>query len=702
MLTNFRVGPWLIQPSLNTIANNGTRLRLEPKVLNVLVYLAEHRGEVVSKDELIRAVWQDACVTDDTLTRAIYELRKVLQDDTKQPKFIQTIPRRGYRLIASINPQDEQTSVDPELPKHPQVKAPEESKHSGASTGMARNKARAILRIPLYMWAVLAPAFLTGAVFILWPVSLPHVVSSSPLTNDGGRKYSPVSDGSRVYFVERERAGFTIFETSIHGGTPIRMPVHLERIALLDLSPSATDLLFGGPVEKKLFSLWILPLPAGSAHRVADVLVSGASFSPDGAQILFTRGSDIYTMKPNGAEQKKILSVANSSLFSPRMSPDGKRLRFTLFDPGAGVANIWEASANGTGAHQLWKDWQPSVGKCCGTWSADGKYFYFNTYYEFVPQDIWVAPGTDSFVNRAPIALTSGPLRYSDPMPARNNETLFVNGSQLRAELIRWDGKAFVPSLSGISATDVEFSRDGEWATYVDYPNMTLWRSRVDGSDRMQLTFAPEAFLPRWSPDGSIIMFTQIRPGSCKTLTVSRDGGTPRQLAAEDSGNQIDATWAPDGGSVVFGRSHLDPDLAIYSFDLKSRRLSKITGSDGLTAPRLSPDGRYLIALTRDWTTLKLYEFVSSTWSDFVRFESGIGYANWSHDSKSVYARIRRPGGREVVRVSLEDRQLKSVLSTEDVDEPNPLWMGLANDDSILLRRDRSARDVYTLHLQTH
>jgi DNA-binding winged helix-turn-helix (wHTH) protein len=121
MPTNFRIGPWLIQPSLNTIANNGARVRLEPKVLNVLVYLAEHRGEVVSKDELMRAVWSDACVTDDTLTRAIYELRKVLQDDTKQPRFIQTIPRRGYRLIASIDSQQEPPAVEAEVDRHQQV-----------------------------------------------------------------------------------------------------------------------------------------------------------------------------------------------------------------------------------------------------------------------------------------------------------------------------------------------------------------------------------------------------------------------------------------------------------------------------------------------------------------------------------------------------------------------------------------------------
>src|SRR3954468_18983692 len=107
MQTEFRLGPWQIQPRLNSATKNGTIVRLEPKVLDVLVYLVERRGEVISKEELIGAIWADSCVSDDTLTRCIYELRKVLEDDVKQPKFIQTIPRRGYRVIASIDRDDD-------------------------------------------------------------------------------------------------------------------------------------------------------------------------------------------------------------------------------------------------------------------------------------------------------------------------------------------------------------------------------------------------------------------------------------------------------------------------------------------------------------------------------------------------------------------------------------------------------------------
>src|SRR5579884_1890517 len=95
----FHLGPWLVQPDLNTITRNDTLLRLEPKIMDVLVFLSERRGQVVPKEELIRGVWSDAFVTEDTLTRCIYELRKVLEDDVRHPTFIQTVPRRGYRLI---------------------------------------------------------------------------------------------------------------------------------------------------------------------------------------------------------------------------------------------------------------------------------------------------------------------------------------------------------------------------------------------------------------------------------------------------------------------------------------------------------------------------------------------------------------------------------------------------------------------------
>src|SRR5215831_4850597 len=88
---NFRVGPWLVEPSLNTLSQNGTSVRLEPKQIEVLVCLARHQGETVSKEKLLQTVWPDTFVGDDVLVRCIFVLRRLFEDDPKQPDFIQTI-----------------------------------------------------------------------------------------------------------------------------------------------------------------------------------------------------------------------------------------------------------------------------------------------------------------------------------------------------------------------------------------------------------------------------------------------------------------------------------------------------------------------------------------------------------------------------------------------------------------------------------
>lgn len=100
---DFRLGPWLVSPGLNTIVSSeGKASRLEPKVMDVLVCLAQHAGEPVAKETLIQAVWPGAFVTDDVLRRCISELRLLLEDKAQAPRLIATIPKRGYRLMVPI------------------------------------------------------------------------------------------------------------------------------------------------------------------------------------------------------------------------------------------------------------------------------------------------------------------------------------------------------------------------------------------------------------------------------------------------------------------------------------------------------------------------------------------------------------------------------------------------------------------------
>src|SRR5271155_4593935 len=100
---DFHIGAWLIQPQLHTIARDGHVSHVEPKAMQVLLYLAEHADQVVPKERLISVVWADTFVTDDVLTRCISELRKAFDEDAKNPQIIETIPRSGYRLLAAVH-----------------------------------------------------------------------------------------------------------------------------------------------------------------------------------------------------------------------------------------------------------------------------------------------------------------------------------------------------------------------------------------------------------------------------------------------------------------------------------------------------------------------------------------------------------------------------------------------------------------------
>ena len=109
---SFNVGGWLVVPSLNRLSRGEETVRLELKLMEVLVYLAERTGELVSKRELIDAVWKVEVISDGTLTRAIALLRKALGDEARNPRFIETIPKRGYRFIAPVKFLDATHSTD--------------------------------------------------------------------------------------------------------------------------------------------------------------------------------------------------------------------------------------------------------------------------------------------------------------------------------------------------------------------------------------------------------------------------------------------------------------------------------------------------------------------------------------------------------------------------------------------------------------
>jgi len=169
--------------------------------------------------------------------------------------------------------------------------------------------------------------------------------------------------------------------------------------------------------------------------------------------------------------------------------------------------------------------------------------------------------------------------------------------------------RTFGPFLGGISAQDVSFSRDGQWVAYVSYPDGKLWRSSPDGTEKAQLSSPPVyAMLPRWSPDGKEILFYgQVQGKPARIYEVPAVGGAPQELMPNQSGQQADPSWSPDGESLAFGEVANTGPGAIRILDMKTHQITTLPDSQGLFSPRWSPGGRYLLAMPMDSSALELF-----------------------------------------------------------------------------------------------
>ena len=462
-----------------------------------------------------------------------------------------------------------------------------------------------------------------------------------------------------------------------------------------------------------LSELWVQPLPAGAPHRVGNILASAACWTPDGTHIVYADRKAIIIANQEGSEPRELVKVPGT-VRSIRFSPDGRRIRLSVGHLLASASSIWEMNADGTGLRQLFSDWKESATECCGSWSPDGNFYYFQAAGGNA-QAIWLLPESRSIFGKsaaAPRILMSGFLRFSSPVPSNDGKRLFVFGEEPRVELFRYDQRAqrFDSYPPGLSAGPIDFSPDRKWIAYVTYPDATLWRSRVDGSEKMQLTFLPvRAYEPRWSPDGSRIAFMDVRFNHpWKISLISSSGGNPQTLlSAGPDQAEADPTWMPDGKSIVFEKVGVDKwNPAIYRIDLKpelkSSQVSLIPGSEGLFSPRLSPDGRYISAITLHATGLVLFDTTTNHWSTLTEGRQ-VGYNEWSNDGKYVYMRSETGDGDDLVRVRVKDRALEHVLSLKDFPQNTDLfasWIGLTPDDAPLLMRDRSIQEIYALDLR--
>jgi len=554
--------------------------------------------------------------------------------------------------------------------------------------------------------------------FFRSPESPPAVLSSLQITNDGASKRSLVTDGTRVYFSEFVGGHSGLQQVSASGGETASVPTPMASADIYDFYPGTSELLVKGEAESTETEgpIWVLPLPAGSLRQVGNILTHSAAWAPDGQHIVYARQSSLYECNADGSDSRDLITVAGVP-FAPRFSPDGRRLRFTIRDTKLGTSSLWEVSSDGKNLHPVLQGWHKPSQEFGGAWTSTGEYFLFESTHDH-SQNIWALREGTSFFDKAwwfrksgaePTQLTVGPLRFSNPTPSPDGKKLFVIGQQRRFDLIRLrsNSQDFSVYFPGVSAGEADIQRNGEWITYVAHPELTLWRSKADGTSRTQLTYAPmQVHMPRWSPDGSQIAFMASGPGKpWKIFVVPAEGGAPRELTSGEH-NQGDPTWTPKGDSVVFaGMPWLDYGTAvgpnIHMVDVQTSQVSDLSDSENLFSPRCSPNGRYVAALSSDSTKLMLYDGDTKSWKQLAT--SRFGFENWSHDGKYLYAEDYSDKTDDLVRVRVPAGRIERLLSLKQISrgfDPWEFWVGLAPDDSPLLMRDRSTQEIYSLDVR--
>jgi len=733
----FRFGVFEADRRTGELRKQGTKLRLPRQSFEVLILLLERPGELVAREELRAKLWPaDTFVDfDHGLNAAVNRLREALGDSAEIPRFVATLPRRGYRFIASVeSPPPQLPDIQPALGAPPQAKFhsgplsvgssaaprphPPESPVGRLARSSPTSAISGVQAKKIWRWAIAAvgTSLLVGAaIWFHTPAESPRVIGSVQLTHEGKNLCCVVTDGSRIYFNEEEggESMEAIAQASLNGGPASIIPAPVKDLWILDISPDHSQLLVG-PARGDYSPLWALPVAAGAPRRVGDISANpgraAVTYSRDGQKLVFAKGRDIWIASSDGQNLTRVV-FAPGPAAGTAFSPDGKRIRFTVADSFySRIFSLWEVNSDGSNLHQLLKGWHNPPQESGGFWTHDGRYYVFESHLgrQVVGQlvgDIFVLPDVSGIFHKSasqPIQLTFGPVGYNADAITPDDKKLLAEGVQSRGELVRYDpgSKQFLPFLGGMPITDVAYSRDGKWIAYVSLVDDTLWRSRSDGSERIQLTYLPDqAGLPRWSPEGGQIVYMSLQSRKVwKMLLVSAQGGTP-ELLVPGSTNESDPTWSADGTQLAFGTG--DPGSSeIRILDMKTRQVSTILGSAGLFSSRWSPDGRYLVAqdLTASFNTkFLLYDFQTRKWSNWVNDPDGVGNPVWTSDSRYVdYISLNSTWK----RVQLGDTHPQVLFSFKGLPwywgNFGP-WTGNASDNTHLLVRDVSTPEIYAL-----
>jgi DNA-binding winged helix-turn-helix (wHTH) protein/Tol biopolymer transport system component len=708
-------GPFELDLAAGELRKGGILVKLQPQPFQVLRLLAERAGSVVTREEIQRCLWSESTFVDfeHGINFSINQIRGALADNAEKPRYIETLPRRGYRFIAAVRPAsngDKAAEIAAAIPEravaHTEIESFPVARHQSESKRKLR-----------WITAAAAGIFCMMASMLLYEHLYGRSIRTGQieqLTRTGRMDgYQPLTtDGSRIFFLEREGDHWNNMQIAATGGETSPFPLPFRNTVVLDISPDQSELLIAPFISRTgNLPLWVLPLVKGAPHRIGSLSADHATYSPDGLRLALSKEDGVYLADRDGSNAHRI-AAHTGGCGRVAWSPDGKLLRFTLWDPATQRGLISEVSVGGGKMRPLFPGWKNSLGEWNGRWTADGAYFIFTSIQDVKTGrgDLWAlreSPRFFSWLQSDPIPLTSGPISYGDPLPSRDPRILYAGGATGGAEplnsvIVDRDSRLAKPFLPELGARELVFSADGQSVLFVG--ENSLWRSKRNGNERYQLVkniISDPVHFPRWSPDSKKILFTGKMDG---IYIMPAQGGAPQLILPTEQGYSPD--WGPDGQHIVYSAmeqkaDHSGSQTALYFYDLASRQSIRIPKSEGLLEVRWSPDGRYLAAI-EEGSTLKLYDVKKNQWMEITRGKL-IMMPVWSADSRYLFTEDLLEPGEPIYRFLAEHPTKERFYSFEDLLQTDVLrcgFEGFGPDGSLLVKLSRGGFNVYRIQLE--
>lgn len=649
------------------LRKNGLKLKVQEQPFQILALLLERPGEIIGREEIQRKLWPEDTFVDfeQGLNSAVKKLREALGDSADAPRFIETIPRRGYRFLHSVNGGSQ-------APAQEAAKPASAIEPTASRPGVHRNR-RAL------WWG--AATFVVIATVLTWLAfsrTKPQSISKSPtpLVSVPGTKSFPALSPSaqQVVFAWDGGAGsaLSLYEKEVGSEQVLRLTNATNGTDADPVwSPDGREIAFGR-ISNTQPGIYIVSALGGAERKVlatrwkedAPGLASGRlDWSPDGHSLVFSdrehesEPASLYILTLDSMAVRRLTSSSfQMGDLSPRFSPDGKSIAFVRDLTGADM--IYVVPVDGGTPRLISSDSDFKDGLA---WTADGRSILFAGTSGTLLSRVDVASGR---VERLEFGLNASrpSIRGSRLVFAQNWETYTVVSRSLEHP-DREPAKNLLASTRFDSGP--QYSPDGKRITFESSRSgrFQVWVANSDGSDVRQLTDMEGTWTgtPRWSPDGKFIAYDSRAKGNADIYVIDAEGGPPRPVTTEAS-NEAVPSWSREGRWIYFA-SDRTGRWELFKVSAAGGTAAQMTRDGGFAALE-APDGK-TVYYNKSLTAAGLWQIPANGgkesvvlnmpeagyWGFWAPVENGIYYLDTSGSPKIEFYDVATAKSRHVLDI---------------------------------------------------